>query len=151
MTITRWHRWGVEGTTEGRLHATSSRHIYVAHFNPRGCFSFMADTSDLKRLKSRALVHPVVILETKERTLLPGEGGNLVNAGLCRRLLLVWRIHWEWWKCMCVTSSHCACGQDIKPPVIFVSLNPPLALHPSHLSDLHSPALISDICLILTT
>lgn len=68
-----------------------SRHSYLADFNPHhSVFLQLPTLKSLKRFKSRALIPPVIILETKERTLPPGEEDNLINMGLYMESLEGW-------------------------------------------------------------
>lgn len=145
--------WGEGGQTRASCvpchHGASTRPTLI----PNAVFLRWQTLKCLKRLKGHALISCVVIPETKECALHSEEGDNLINMQLCSRLprgsgnasggnvRVCARCAEQPFR---LWSRHQAPGNPCLP-------QPPLPFHPSHLSDLCSPALISDICLILTT
>lgn len=135
---------------------TGHYHIYLSNFN-------LQHWPTLKRVKrfkswdSRASISTVIMVETKEHTLTPREDDSLINTGLCTQplgaghayLLLVGKMQWE--RCVCMFVSDEQLFRLWSRHQAPSNLCPSQPLLPDHLSDLHRPAMISDICLILTT
>lgn len=129
---------------------------------PAAVFLQLETLKSLKRLKSRTLMSSVLSLWRQRSALFYPERETICGAlhaasgglGMCIQCL--WgrcdESDGNVWACVCVCDEQPFClGSTHQAPGNLCLSQPPLPFHPSHLSDLHSPALISDICLILTT